>query len=126
MLGPPSTVELKCIAPLCAKYQQNCALLYIFLKLDTSQQLTLVSTRMLLNRYVVDIPQKPTKPSLPEANGLAYILLYSPARISACARTDRIDFTSAELERFQMRYDNVYDLKDDICYNQWLRISSMC
>ena len=52
-----------------------------------------------VNRNVVKIPAEPSKPSLSESTGIAYIPLYSPARTPARARTNGdTDFTSDELE----------------------------
>ena len=76
-----------------------------------------------VNRNVVKIPAEPSKPSLTESTGLAYIPLCSPARTPAHARRyGDTNFTSVELEKFQMRYENGYDLKDDIRYNRWLQM----
>ena len=41
-----------------------------------------------VNRNVVKIPAEPSKPSLSESTGIAYIPLYSPARTPARARTN--------------------------------------
>ena len=43
-----------------------------------------------VNRKVVEKPKELSKPSLPEATGLAYIPLYSPARVSSCTDAWRI------------------------------------
>lgn len=76
-----------------------------------------------INRKVVEKPKERSKPSLMEATGLAYIPLYSPAKVSSCVGTQRhTEFSPKELEKFQCRYENSYDLNTDKRYNSWLRM----
>ena len=63
------------------------------------------------------------KPSLSEATGLAYIPLYSPARVSSCVEArQHTEFSAEELEKFECRYENGYYLNTDERYNRWLRM----
>ena len=57
---------------------------------------------------------------LAEASGLAYIPLYSPApprNISVSC------FSEAEIRRFEIQYENGYDLQHDERYNLWLHLT---
>ena len=73
-----------------------------------------------VNRNVVE---KLSKPTLSVATGLAYIPLYSPAKVSSCAEARRhTEFSGEELERFECRYENGYDLTNDERYNRWLHM----
>ena len=67
-----------------------------------------------VSRNVVEVPKELSKPSLTEATGLAYIPLYSPARVSSHPEVDRDwEFTVEELEKFECRYENGYDIQTD-------------
>ena len=70
-----------------------------------------------VNRNIIDVPKEPSKPSLPEATGLAYIPLY---RMSTQVKA--ADFTLEELEKFESRFENGCDLKTDQRYNRWLQM----
>ena len=79
-----------------------------------------------VNRSVIEKSKEPsaiTKPSLSEATGLAYIPLYSPAKVSSCVEARRrTEFSVEELERFECCYENGYDLNTDERYNRWLHM----
>jgi hypothetical protein len=75
-----------------------------------------------VNRKVVEKPTELSKPSLPEATGLAYIPLYSPAKVSCVEARQHSEFSAEELEKFECRYENGYDLITDERYNRWLRM----
>ena len=75
-----------------------------------------------VNRKVVEKPKEFSKPSLPEATGLAYIPLYSPAKVSSVEPRRHTEFSAEELDRFECRYENGYDLNTDERYNNWLRM----
>ena len=57
---------------------------------------------------------------LAEATGLAYIPLYSPAPPRSRSVTH---FSEAEIRRFEIRYENGYDLNHDERYNLWLGLT---
>jgi hypothetical protein len=59
-----------------------------------------------VNRKVVEKPKELSKPSLPEATGLAYIPLYSPAKVSCVEARQHTEFSAEELEKFECRYEN--------------------
>ena len=76
-----------------------------------------------VNRKVVEKPKDLSKPSLMETTGLAYIPLYSPAKVSSCVGAQQgTEFSPEELEKFECRYENGYDLNTDGRYNSWLRM----
>ena len=76
-----------------------------------------------INRHVVEKSKELSKPTLSEATGLAYTPLYSPAKVSSCAEARRhTEFSGEELERFECRYENGYDLTTDERYNMWLHM----
>ena len=75
-----------------------------------------------VNRKVVEKPKELSKLSLPEATCLAYIPLYSPAKVSSVEPRRHTEFSAKELERFECRYENGYDLNTDKRYNKWLRM----
>ena len=75
-----------------------------------------------VNRKVVEKPKELSKLSLLEATGLAYIPLYSPAKVSSVEPRRHTEFSAEELDRFECRYDNGYDLSTDERYNRWLRM----
>ena len=81
-----------------------------------------------VNRDALSLPS-PECESLTKQTGLVFIPLYSPAskRKSSIEEpaTERQmtieDFSEEELARFETRYENGYDLRDDPRYNSWLR-----
>ena len=76
-----------------------------------------------VNRNVVEKSKELSKPTLSEATGLAYIPLYSPAKVSSCVEARRhTEFSGEDLERFECRYENGYDLTTDKRYNRWLHM----
>ena len=76
-----------------------------------------------VNRKVVEKPKELSKPSLMEATGLAYIPLYSPAKVSLCIGTQQgTEFSPEELEKFKCRYENGYNFNVDERYNSWFRM----
>ena len=76
-----------------------------------------------VNRNVIEVPKELSKPSLTEATGLAYIPLYSPARMTSHTEVRRAcDFTAEEVEKFECRFENGYNLTTDHRYNQWVEM----
>ena len=87
------------------------------------------------NRNAIKVPgleeEREDADSLSEKTGLAYIPLFSPAPkcqlsrvISPPLSSSPISFcfTEEEIERFQVRWENGYDLKHYQRYNQWLEV----
>ena len=60
-------------------------------------------------------------PSLGERSGLKFIPFYSPSR-SVPSPAKRITFSEDELHRFEVRFENGYDLTHDNRYNLWLKM----
>ena len=80
-----------------------------------------------VNRDAVHVPGcSGSQLSLPEATGLAYIPLYSPAKRSRpLAGSPSIPvFSEKELCLFQTQFESGYDIDSDDQYNRWLRMSS--
>ena len=76
-----------------------------------------------VNRNIVKLSKEESQPSLTEATGLAYIPLYSPAkRPSQVQEEKEPEFSMDELEHFEHRYENGYDIKTDSRYNRWLKM----
>ena len=77
-----------------------------------------------VNRDAIDLPAVSAQQSLPEATGLAYIPLYSPAKrpLSVPSTPSIPVFSEEELLRFQTRFENGYDIKTDERYNRWLQM----
>ena len=80
-----------------------------------------------VNRDAVHVPgpgSSGPQLSLPEATGLAYIPLYSPAKRSRslAGSTSIPVFSEKELCLFQRRFENGYDIDSDDRYNRWLRM----
>ena len=75
-----------------------------------------------VNRRAVEKQKELSKLSLPEATGLAYIPLYSPTKVLSVEPRQHTKFSVEELDRFECRYENGYDLKTDERYNNWLRM----
>jgi len=57
---------------------------------------------------------------LSEESKIAFLPLYSPAPSRSKSRSNQPNFSAAELELFQIRYEDNYDLKNDHRYNLWL------
>ena len=70
-----------------------------------------------LNRSTFCVPDN--SENLPEETGLAFIPLYSPAG-KRTKEVSQDDFTMEEIELFQIRYENGYDISTDSRYNDWL------
>ena len=68
-----------------------------------------------LDRDAIKLPENMME-KLPEQSGLKYIPLYSPAKPRKCV----LDFSEDELKKFQIRFENGYDLFDER-YDAWLR-----
>ena len=74
------------------------------------------------NKKAITIP-KPPMESLPEQSGLKYIPLYSPANRGTRHLSEQcISFSQHELELFEKRYEEEYDLADDPRYNLWRKM----
>ena len=75
-----------------------------------------------LNRNALKPPEEP-KESLAAASGLAFIPLYSPAKPRLLSQADHsLSFSNEEVQRFETRYENGYDLVTDERYNRWLEM----
>ena len=69
-----------------------------------------------LNREAL-LPQKKKDNTLAESTGLKFIPMCSPMR----QRHTPISFSQEE-EKFQKRYEEKYNIKDDIRYNKWKKL----
>jgi len=63
---------------------------------------------------------KSSRPTLGERSGLKYIPLYDPSH-SVSSPGKEVHFSDAELQRFEVRFENGYDLAHDNRYNLWLK-----
>ena len=63
------------------------------------------------------LPQKKDN-TLAESTGLKFIPMCSPMR----QRHTPISFSQEEEEKFQKRYEEKYDIKDDVRYNKWKKL----
>ena len=70
-----------------------------------------------LNRSAFCVPDN--SENLPKETGLVFIPLYSPAG-KRTKEVSQDDFTMEEIELFQTRYENGYDISTDSRYNDWL------
>ena len=80
-----------------------------------------------LDRNAIHVPaldeESEDQESLATSSGLAYIPLYSPVpRRHSMRSKSCMEFTEADLWRFQERYENQYDCIHDQQYNKWLYI----
>ena len=73
-----------------------------------------------LNRNALLPPPQEEENSLAERTGLKFIPLYSPMKRKSTPKVLR--FSEEEEKRFQKRYEEGYDLKDDMRYNNWKEI----
>ncbi len=75
-----------------------------------------------VNRNAIQLLDESSRPSLPEGTGLAFIPLYSLARhqrpASVACSPSVTAFSEKELQHFQRRFDNGYDIKTDEQYNR--------
>ena len=75
-----------------------------------------------VNRNALKLPEDPRE-NLAVTTGLAFIPLYSPKpKPREIQRVDSLTFSLDELQRFDIRYENGYDLLHDDRYNCWLEI----